>query len=445
MRLDWPTIDDALRRARPVSVVGRVSRVAGLLVEATLPGASLGTTCELARAEGEPVHGEVVGLRGDTVSIVPLSAIHGLRSGAAVRPLGLRTDVPLSEGLLGRVLDGLGRPLDGRPLPPATDAAPLRPQPANPLTRASVTRPLDLGVRAVGGLLTCGEGQRVAILAGAGVGKSTLLGMMARGTAADVSVLALVGERSREVLKFIESDLGPGGLERSIVVASTGDDSPALRLRAAALATTVAEFFRDRGRRVLLMMDSLTRVAMAQREIGLALGEPPATKGYPPSAFTLIPQLLERAGATRNGGSITGLYTVLVEGDDDIQDPVSDAVRATADGHFVLSRRLAQRGHFPAIDVLKSASRVMSDVVDDAWVAAATHVRRLLADHAEVEELVQLGAYRKGSVPRFDQALAAHDAVRQYLAQDARQPVSLAEAGAALRALVAATGGGGSR
>lgn len=443
MHLDWGRIDDALRRARPVAVVGRVSRVAGLLVEATLPGARLGMTCEIGRDDEAGVAAEVVGLNGDTASLVPLAPIHGIRSGAEVRPLGMHTEVAVGEGLLGRVVDGLGRPLDGRPLPPLDARTPLRPSPGNPLARAGVSRPLDLGVRAVNALLTAGEGQRLAILAGAGVGKSTLLGMMARGTEADVSVLALVGERSREVVKFIEHDLGPGGLDRSVVVASTGDDSPALRLRAAALATAIAEFFRDRGKRVLLLMDSLTRVAMAQREIGLALGEPPATKGYPPSAFMVIPQLLERAGASRSGGSITGLYTVLVEGDDDVADPVSDAVRATSDGHYVLTRRLAQRGHFPALDVLKSTSRVMPDVVGDDWQVAAMHVRRLMADYAEVEELVQLGAYRKGSVPRFDQALAAHDALSDFLVQRSNDRVSLADAGAALERLVAATKGTG--
>ena len=440
--IDWGQIDAVLRSTPAVRVTGRVVRIAGLLVEASLPGASLGMTCEIDRPGlGAPVVGEVVGLGNETVSVVPLGPIHGVRAGAALRPLGYDPLVPVSEGLLGRVVDGLGRALDGRPLPVASEALPLHPSPTNPLQRASVTKPLDIGVRAVNALLTCGEGQRLSILAGAGVGKSTLLGMMARGTEADVSVLALIGERSREVLRFVEHDLGPGGLERSVVVASTGDDSPALRLRAAAYATAVAEFFRSRGKRVLLMMDSLTRVAMAQREIGLALGEPPATKGYPPSAFTLIPRLLERVGVNRDGGSITGLYTVLVEGDDDIQDPVADAVRATADGHLVLSRRLAQRGHFPAVEVLRSASRVMPDVVPAPWVTGAQHIRRLLADYGEVEELVQLGAYRRGSVPRFDQALDARPVIEAFLAQHAQEQISLTASAEALRALVLGTGG----
>ena len=440
--LDWDRVEGVLVRTRAEAVSGRVRRVAGLLVEATLPGACLGMTCEIARGgESPPVTGEVVGLQGETASIVPLSAIHGVQVGASVRPTGFRTEVPVSEALLGRVLNGHGEALDGRPLPPPDEMVPLYPAPENPLARAAVSEPMDLGVRSINGLLTCGEGQRVAILAGAGVGKSTLLGMMARGTAADVSVLALVGERSREVLKFVEHDLGDGGLARSVVVASTGNDSPALRLRAAALATSVAEFFRARKRRVLLMMDSLTRVAMAQREIGLSLGEPPATKGYPPSSFALIPRLLERAGAYRNGGSITGLYTVLVEGDDDLQDPVADTVRATADGHIVLARKLAQRGHFPAIDLLHSASRVMPDVVSAEWTGAAGHVRRLLADYAEVEELVQLGVYKKGTLPHFDRALNAREPIRRFLAQDAGESVSMTDTRDALRRLVATTGG----
>ncbi len=442
MVIDWGQVERVLERTSPLSVEGRVSRVAGLLVEATLPGASLGMSCEIVcNDQRERIAGEVVGFNDGLVSIVPLGQIHGIHTGATVVPTGSHNGVPVSEKLLGRVLDGLGRPLDGRKLPPATHVMPLYPAPENPLKRASVDKPLDLGVRAVNSLLTAGEGQRIAILAGAGVGKSTLLGMMARGTEADVAVLALVGERSREVLKFIESDLGPRGLERSIVIASTGDDSPALRLRAAAQATAIAEFFRDRGKRVLLLMDSLTRVAMAQREIGLALGEPPATKGYPPSAFMVIPRLLERVGARRGGGSITGLYTVLVEGDDDIQDPVGDAVRATADGHFVLSRRLAQRGHYPAIDILKSASRVMNDIVPRGWRDSAIHIRRLLADYAEVEELVQLGAYRKGSVPRFDRALEAREAIGQFLVQDSEASISIQITGEELKTLVANTGG----
>ncbi len=442
MVINWRQAEQVLAQTCPMAVTGRVSRVAGLLVDATLPDASLGMTCEIACKDGHArIAGEVVGLNGGHVSIVPLGHIHGIRAGAAVYPSGTRADVPVSEELLGRVLDGLGRPLDGRRLPTATQIVPLYPSPENPLRRASVERPLDLGIRAVNSLLTAGEGQRIAILAGAGVGKSTLLGMMARGSEADVAVLALIGERSREVLKFIETDLGPRGLERAVVVASTGDDSPALRLRAAAHATAIAEFFRDRGRRVLLLMDSLTRVAMAQREIGLALGEPPATKGYPPSAFMVIPRLLERVGARRDGGSITGLYTVLVEGDDDIQDPVGDAVRATADGHFVLSRRLAQRGHYPAIDILKSASRVMNDIVPRGWRDCAIHVRRLLADYAEVEELVQLGAYRKGTVPRFDRALEARETIEKFLIQDADASVSLQTTGEELKALVTRTGG----
>jgi flagellum-specific ATP synthase len=342
------------------------------------------------------------------------------------------------------VLDGWGEPIDGLgPIAHREMRMPLDPAPLNPLERGRVDTVLPMGVRAIDGLLTIGAGQRMAILAGAGVGKSTLLGMMCRNTAADVTVIGLIGERGREVKEFVEYDLGADGLRRAVVVAATSDQPGALRIRAAKAAFAVAEFFRDQGKRVLLLLDSLSRVAMAQRELGLAIGEPPATKGYPPSAFAIIPRLLERAGPGTGRGSITALCTTLLEGDD-LGDPVGDAVKATTDGHIVLSRAYADRGHFPAIDVLRSVSRVMNNLVTPAQKADAQRIRGLLADYKEVEELATLGAYQRGTVPRFDRALDAWPKVEQWLRQRVDEPVSndaatTAEGFAAARALATLT------
>jgi FliI/YscN family ATPase len=338
-------------------------------------------------------------------------------------------------GLQGRVIDALGNALDGQPLPVMKESVPLFRDPPNPVTRTRIKSCLDLGVRAMNGLLTVGEGQRVGIMAGSGVGKSTLLGMVAKHSHSDVNVIALVGERGREVREFIERDLGPEGLARSIVVVATGNQSALLRIRAAFVATAIAEYFRDQGKKVMLMVDSITRLAMAQREVGLAVGEPPSTRGYTPSVFSILPRLLERAGTCEGEGSITGLYTVLVEGDD-MNEPVADTVRGILDGHVVLSRRLASRGHYPAIDVLQSISRVMSDIVEPQVIKMASEVRDILASYQEVEDLITIGAYKSGQNPRVDRAVQKHEQVLNFLKQSAEKPCSIEDCWRSMKEIV---------
>ncbi|MCB9728897.1 MAG: FliI/YscN family ATPase [Deltaproteobacteria bacterium] len=417
MELPWDRIDHVLAATPPIRVSGRVVRVGGLLVEGTMPGAKMGMMCRLMlRGDDTGVPAEIVALHDRRVSLMPLSAVPGITVGTRIEPGDHDPSVPVTDEMIGRVLDGWGQPIDGGPPIFAIDRVPLQPAPLNPMERGLVERPLPLGIRAVDGLLTSGEGQRVVIMAGAGVGKSTLLGMMARNTEADVTVVALIGERSREVKKFVQGELGAAGLSRSIVVSSTSNTAVALRIRAARVATSIAEYFRDQGQRVLLLMDSLTRVCMAQRELGLATGEPPTTRGYPPSAFDIIPQLLERAGPGTRGGSITACYTALLEGDD-LTDPIGDAIRAVTDGHIVLSRKLAEQGHFPAIDVLASTSRVMSEVTTEGHRRAAADIRRVLSDLFEAEELQSVAAFEPGTVPRFDRAMALGPEVRGFLRQ----------------------------
>jgi flagellum-specific ATP synthase len=344
---------------------------------------------------------------------------------------GRSASVPVGPGLLGRVLDGLGAPLDGKGAVGAVDDYPLYATPLNPLHRRRVSQPIDLGLRAINGFLTCGRGQKVGIFAGSGVGKSVLLGMLSRNTAADVNVIALIGERGREVNEFLERDLKADGLKRSVVVVATSDQPPLVRIRGAFLATAIAEYFRDAGRQVLLMMDSLTRVAHAQREVGLAIGEPPTSKGYTPSVFTMLPRLLERAGTCGGAGTITGLYTVLVEGDD-LADPVADAARSVLDGHIVLSRELAAQNHFPAIDVLQSVSRVMREVVVPQHYAAARAALEALALYRRSEDLINLGAYKPGANQRLDRAVGAMPAITAYLRQDVEEKAGLGDSVTAL-------------
>ena len=414
---------------------GRVVRTVGLLIESQGPRVSVGATCDVIGRNGSSsLTVQVVGFRDGIVLAVPLGDTVGVQPGDRIVARGRALDIGVGPGLLGRVIDALGQPLDGLGPVATTNRYPIHPPPLNPMDRDPVVAPLPSGVRAIDTLLTCGRGQRIGLFGGSGVGKSTLLGMLTRGTAADVIVVALVGERGREVRGFIEHDLGVEGLRRSVVVASTSDNPPLLRLRAAYAATSIAEYFRDQGLNVLLLMDSVTRFAMAQREVGLAAGEPPTTKGYPPSVFALLPTLLERAGAVRGRGSITAMYTVLVDGDDH-NEPIADAVRSILDGHIVLSRELAARYHYPPIDVLQSVSRTMPDVTEVAHRQRAAQVREWMAAIRDSEDLVSVGAYVPGSNPKIDTAREKADGIRAFLCQDADTLYGFPDALRALEAL----------
>lgn len=431
-RLDLTKYRQAVSRLDTVRVNGRVAQVIGVLVEAHGPACGVGEICEIdcGRNKGM-VMAEVVGFRESRTLLMPFGTVSDIRPGCQVMATGSSLRVPVGRGLLGRVLDGLGRPLDGKGPIQAEGEVTAAAEPPHPLSRRRITENLSLGVRAMDGLLTVGRGQRVGIFAGSGVGKSTLLGMMARNTAADVNVIALIGERGREVRDFLEKDLGEEGLARSVVIVATSDQVPVVRLRGAQVATGIAEYFRDQGLDVLLMMDSVTRVAWAQREIGLAAGEPPTTRGYTPSVFAVLPQLLERSG-TSTEGSITGLYTVLVEGDD-MNEPVADTVRGILDGHIVLSRDLAARNHYPAIDVLSSVSRLMSEITGKEHRSCAGKLRDVLATHKASEDLINIGAYAHGSNPKIDFALTKIDAVNGFLKQAVDEPTNFDGASAALR------------
>ena len=395
---------------------GRVRQVIGTVIESNGPPMSIGETAHiLYKRTAAPVIAECVGFRDSKVLLMPLGELGGIAAGSEVVSLGKPLQIGLCDGLLGRVVDGLGRPIDT--LGPLVDAkrSEITGQPPNAMNRSRVHEPLGVGVRAIDGLLTVGKGQRAGIFAGSGVGKSTVLGMIARNTSADVNVIALVGERGKEVRDFLERDLGEAGLRRSVVVVATSDQPALVRIKAAFTATRIAEYFRDQGLDVMLMMDSVTRFAMAQREVGLAIGEPTTTRGYTPSVFAMLPKLLERTG-TSDHGTITALYTVLVDGDD-MNEPVADAVRTILDGHIVLSRRLAAANQYPAIDVLASVSRVMPDVVTPAHYQAASRVRDVMATYKDAEDLVNIGAYVAGSNPRVDHALARIDGVRAFTRQ----------------------------
>ncbi|MBR2981836.1 MAG: type III secretion system ATPase SctN [Kiritimatiellae bacterium] len=412
-------LDRAVADARPIDVKGKVIQVVGTIIKASVPGVKIGEVCILRNPwEDAEVQAEVVGFTKETVLLTALGAMVGISAQTEVIPTRRVHMVPVGESLLGRVLDGLGHPLD------AEEKGPLRPDgyypvyadPPNPLERRMITRPISLGVRSLDGLLTCGEGQRMGIFAAAGVGKSTLLAQIVRNTEADVTVLALIGERGREVREFIEKDLGAEGLAKSVVVCSTSDRSAMERLKAAHVATSIAESFRDKGRRVLLLMDSVTRFGRAQREIGLAAGEPPTRRGFPPSVFSELPKLMERAGNSAKG-SITALYTVLVEGDD-MTEPIADETRSILDGHIVLSRKLAQMNHYPAIDVLQSISRCQHAIADPEHRRCASRLRELLAKYSEVELLLKIGEYEKGSDRETDEAIDRIGGINAFLRQD---------------------------
>lgn len=396
---------------------GKVNEVTGMLIKGYLPGAAVGAICEVFPAGLEKSFlAEVVGFRDQSVLLMPLTDMRGVGLGSRIILKKQSATVRVSTELLGRVVDGLGNCIDGGPAVESVIELPLYTDTRNPLQRTPIRESLDLGIRAINGLLTIGQGQRIGIMAGSGVGKSVLLGMMARNTKADVNVIALIGERGREVREFIERDLGPEGMARSVIVCVTSDQSPLLRMRGAFLATALAEYFSTFGKNVLLMMDSVTRFAMAQREIGLSAGEPPASKGYTPSVFSILPKLLERAGAFEGEGSITGLYTVLVEGDD-MDEPIADSVRSIVDGHIVLSRSLAYKAHYPSIDVLSSTSRVMSAVASPEHIKLAQKFRENLAVYKEAEDLINIGAYKPGSNPRIDKSVALIDHINAFLKQ----------------------------
>jgi flagellum-specific ATP synthase len=410
-------MEKRLPEVQLVPVNGKVVDVIGIVIESRGPDVQMGEICEvrIRNRKTEPLLCEVVGFRGERVLLMPLGDVQKIGPGSDVLSTGRTLGVRVGPELLGRVLDGMGEPLDEKGPVIGTDYYPLHSPPPHPLKRKMIESPLPVGIRAIDGLLTLGQGQRIGIFSGAGVGKSTLLGMMARNTGADVNVIALVGERGREVQDFLRKDLKEEGMKRSVVVVATSDQPPLVRLRAAMTATAISEYFRDQNKRVLLMMDSITRVARAQRDVGLAIGEPPATRGYTPSIFEFLPKLLERAGAGERG-SITGIYTVLVEGDD-MNEPIADTVRGILDGHIVLSRDLAVRNHFPAIDMLQSVSRVMRDVVPNEQMNVAGRLREIISVSKEAEELLSLGAYRKGNNPRLDFALEKSEFINAFLRQ----------------------------
>ncbi len=427
----------ALAAARP-ELVGSVRSIVGLTLEVAGTGSAVGDLVVVGDEGADPVQAEVVAADRGGARCMPLGPTHGLRTGTRVRPTGRTLSAPVGAGLLGRVLDGLGRPIDGRGPLQADGYVPVTGHAPHPLERSRVDTALDLGVRVLDTLVTVGRGQRLGLFAGSGVGKSSLLSMIARGTDAQVSVIALVGERGREVREFLEDDLGPEGLARSVVVVATSDEPPLVRLRSAFVATRIAESFRDGGADVVLMMDSLTRVAMAQREIGLSVGEPPATRGYPPSTFALMAQLLERAG-TAAAGSVTGLYTVLVDGDDH-NEPIADAARSILDGHVVLDRSLAVAGHFPSVDALGSISRVATRVISREHRDLAVRLRRVMAARRQAQDLLDVGAYVAGSNPLVDAAVAHGRAIDAFLQQDMDETAPAAESWLRLDALVQAMG-----
>ncbi|MEH7882773.1 flagellar protein export ATPase FliI [Bacillus sp. JJ1609] len=406
---------------------GRVKRVVGLMIESQGPESSIGDVCfiHVGTKKRRKIQAEVVGFQDENVILMPYTSLHDISPGSLVETTMKPLEIKAGPGLIGKVVDSLGVPLDKSSLPKGLASVPTEQDPPNPLSRPPISEPIEVGVRMIDSLLTVGNGQRVGIFAGSGVGKSTLLGMIARNTTADLNVIGLIGERGREVREFIERDLGPEGLKRSIVVVATSDQPALMRIKGAYTATAIAEYFRDKGLNVMLMMDSVTRVAMAQREVGLAVGEPPTTKGYTPSVFAILSRLLERTG-TNEHGSITGFYTVLVDGDD-MNEPIADTVRGILDGHFVLDRNLANKGQYPAVNVLKSISRIMNNIVSEDHVKAAERLRELLSTYINSEDLINIGAYKKGSSPEIDEAIMRYPQILNFLKQGTSEKVSIDE------------------
>ena len=421
----WKAFQEAAETTETITNYGRTTRVVGLVVESQGPRAAVGDMCYIEGPDRRRrIPAEVVGFRDQKILLMPFGERLGIEPGCRIIPAGFPARARVGHSLLGRIIDGLGEPLDRQGPLRWEETVPFQVQSVNPVLRKRISTPLDVGLKAVNGLLTLGKGQRIAIMAGSGVGKSTLLGMMARHTAAELSVIALIGERGREVREFIEKDLGAEGLRRSVVIVATSDQPPLIRIRGAYLATVIAEYFRDRQQDVLFMMDSITRFAMAAREVGLAVGEPPTSKGYTPSVYAQLPNLLERVGTSSGPGSITGIYTVLAEADD-INDPIADAVRSIADGHIVLSRDLAHQNHYPAIDVLGSISRVMPDVVDREHLEARQKLTSTLAVYKKAEDLIHIGAYAAGSNPQIDYALKQMPGINAFLQQGISEKVDL--------------------
>ncbi len=415
--LDFTQIYKDFESSTPYQNIGKVVSSHGMLYEAILPRAVMGCCVEFKTQVGTSCLGEVVGINGDKCKVIPYDDLPGINSETKVYLRDLTTTLKVGPGLLGRVVDFQGNPIDGKgPINGVSEVRSIFGEPINPLDRPPIRQSLDTGINAINSFITAGKGQRLAIMAGSGVGKSTLMGMIARNTTADINVIALIGERGREVLEFIESDLGAIGLERSVIVVATSDKSPLIRSKAAYTATTIAEYFRDQQNDVILMMDSITRFAMANREVGMSAGEPPGQKGYGPSVFAKLPKLMERAGTKKDSGSITGIYTVLVEGGD-MDEPIADAVRAISDGHIVLSRELAAKNHYPAIDVLQSVSRVMPKVVPREHMIVSGHLRDLMAAYNDSEDLINVGAYARGTNPKVDKALIIHNDMLNLLQQ----------------------------
>jgi len=433
--INWESYRQAVEEAKTISVQGVVTQVIGMVIEGRGPGMAVGGICEIdLKNNGSRIPAEVVGFRNDRILLMPLGEMRGIEPGSRIRLKQQSPNIKTGPKLLGRVIDGLGNQIDQKERIEYETDYPLYAEPLNPLLRDRISEPVDVGIRAINGLITIGKGQRIGIMAGSGVGKSMLMGMIARHTAADISVIALIGERGREVREFIERDLGEAGLRRSVVVVATSDQPPLIRMRGAYLATAIAEYFRDKGKDVILMMDSITRFAMSYREVGLAIGEPPTSRGYTPSVFAQLPKLLERAGTKRGGGSITGIYTVLVEGDD-MNEPIADASRSIIDGHIVLSRDLAHENHYPAIDMLGSISRVMRDITGENQRKNAKKLINILATYRKAEDLINIGAYVKGSNPKIDYAVKMIDKVNAYLQQEVEERVSYGESAAQLAAL----------
>ncbi len=416
MIIDFDNLTNAVKNKEHYLVMGKVTEVIGLIIKVEGIEAFIGEVCEIIiRSTKSIVLAEVVGFKDDCVLLMPLDEISGIGPGCLVKPTGKKLSIKISDDLLGHTLDGLGRPLD-RKLKINGEFYNVDREPPNPFDRRRISTIMSTGVKAIDGILTCGEGQRVGIFSGSGVGKSTLLGMIARYCEADVNVIGLIGERGREVLEFIQKDLGIDGYKKSVVVCATSDQPPLVRLKGAFVATAIAEYFRDQGKKVMLMMDSVTRFAMAQREIGLATGEPPSTKGYTPSVFALLPKLLERSGMSKDG-SITAFYTVLVEGDD-MNDPIADAVRGILDGHIILSREIAAKNHFPSIDIQNSISRVMKEIVAENHYSLAGELKENVAIYKDSEDLINIGAYVKGSNLKIDRAIALNPKINSFLKQN---------------------------